>query len=212
MTLRQIVNIWLDIIFYPNKFEENFEQEMRLCPPAPSPSYPWLSSVLQYRHQTLRQGLRILKKRKSHIISKTLGNYLQDALIDHISELQTFSTREIIITSIPLSKTRLRERGFNQVDLLLESMASPFISKLIIPKILNVSLAKNKQSTINKRAQRFDNVRGTFAVNTAKNEKIKGRHIVLIDDITTSGATLSEARRVLLASGAAAVTAITIAH
>ena len=70
------------------------------------------------------------------------------------------------------------------------------------------------QARIENRKERLKNIQGSFAVkNTANNiNSIKNKNIILIDDITTTGATLAEARKVLKQAGARKVIAFTVAH
>ena len=64
--------------------------------------------------------------------------------------------------------------------------------------------------SIKNRAKRLENIKDSFAVGMAA--EVRDKRILLIDDITTTGATLAEARKVLLASGARDVKAFVIAH
>ncbi|KKS56700.1 MAG: Competence protein F, partial [Candidatus Nomurabacteria bacterium GW2011_GWF1_42_40] len=66
------------------------------------------------------------------------------------------------------------------------------------------------QAHIENRSERLKNIIGSFTVKNS--EIIKGRNIILIDDILTTGATLSEARKVLKRAGARKVIAFTVAH
>ncbi|MBY0376639.1 ComF family protein, partial [Patescibacteria group bacterium] len=66
------------------------------------------------------------------------------------------------------------------------------------------------QARIENRSERLKNIVGVFATN--KNFDVKNRNIILIDDVTTTGGTLSEAKKVLKEAGARKVIAFTIAH
>ena len=66
------------------------------------------------------------------------------------------------------------------------------------------------QSSIKNRALRLQNLSGCFSI--PHPEKVRGKNIILIDDVTTTGSTLAEARSVLLSAGARSVHAIAIAH
>jgi competence protein ComFC len=144
-----------------------------------------------------------------------------------------------ILIPIPLSKKRRRERGFNQAELLCREIIkiqkknrltpdpSPYQGEgcqrrgevfTLATNILIKIKETEHQALIKDRNRRLKNLEGTFAVkNHRPNEKekanfLKGKNIILIDDITTTGATLSEARRMLRASGARKVIAFTVAH
>ena len=84
---------------------------------------------------------------------------------------------------------------------------------------VNLKLEKNilikpketeHQARIKDRRERLKNLIGSFAVKNG--EKIKNKNIILIDDITTTGATLSEARKILKQYGARRIIAFTVAH
>ncbi len=113
-----------------------------------------------------------------------------------------------IITWIPLSRARLRKRGYNQARLLAECVAK----ELSLPSAETIVKLRNNpaQSGINDYKQRQKNVSGIYeplAPSTAA-----GKRILLVDDIVTTGATLSEAASVLRKAGAADVAALTAAR
>ncbi len=112
-----------------------------------------------------------------------------------------------IITWVPLSGARLRKRGYNQAQLLAECTAEA-LSLPCVPML--VKLRNNPaQSGIDDYKQRHRNVAGVYAV---REPLPAGKHILLVDDIVTTGATLSEAASVLGKAGAAEVTALTAAR
>ncbi len=112
-----------------------------------------------------------------------------------------------IITWVPLSGARLRKRGYNQAQLLAECTAEA-LSLPCVPML--VKLRNNPaQSGIDDYKQRHRNVAGVYAV---RKPLPAGKHILLVDDIVTTGATLSEAASVLGKAGAAEVTALTAAR
>ncbi len=110
------------------------------------------------------------------------------------------------IVPVPLSKERERERGFNQAELI----ANRFAGFTGLPLNLNV-LKRTKhtapQSELKGHELRFKNVQGCFeaAVNPAP------KAVILIDDVITSGATLSEAAKALKAAGARKIIALAVA-
>lgn len=112
-----------------------------------------------------------------------------------------------IITWVPLSGARLRKRGYNQAQLLAECAAGA-LSLPCVPML--VKLRNNPaQSGIDDYKQRRRNVAGVYAV---REPLPAGKHILLVDDIVTTGATISEAASVLGKAGAAEVTALTAAR
>ena len=103
-----------------------------------------------------------------------------------------------VITFIPISAKRRRKRGFDQVELLAEKVSS----ELEVPFAATMEKVRHNkpQSGIVGDAQRRANVLGAYAVTNA--EAIRGKRVLLLDDIVTTGATAGEAARVLLTAGA----------
>jgi ComF family protein len=116
-----------------------------------------------------------------------------------------------LLIPIPISKKRYRERGYNQSLLVCKELIR--IDKENFDLESSV-LIKNKetehQARIKNRNERLKNIIGSFE--TKNENKIKNRNIILIDDITTTGATLNEAKKILKESGAKKIIAFTVAH
>ncbi len=111
------------------------------------------------------------------------------------------------ITWVPVSKKRLRKRGFDQARLLTAALCVDWHTQPL--ELLRKTVDNPAQSGVEDANARKANVLGVYeAVNT---EQIQGRRILLVDDIFTTGATLSEAARVLKDAGAADVLCLTLA-
>ena len=111
------------------------------------------------------------------------------------------------IIPIPLGKIRLKERGYNQVAM----VAMPLSIQLGLdyhPSALVRARETRSQVGLSAR-ERQENVSNAFL---ADNRKVSGRNVLLMDDVSTTGATLSSAAEALYASGAKDVFAITIAR
>ena len=113
-----------------------------------------------------------------------------------------------IITWVPLSRKRLRKRGYDQAKLL----AGELSERTGIPccRLLKKTRNNPAQSGTGGAEKRRANVSGVYTA--LKPEKIKGKSIMLVDDIVTTGATLSECGRILLSAGAGEVKAVTVAR
>ena len=112
-----------------------------------------------------------------------------------------------LIVPIPLHRARERERGFNQAGLLAEALAKKL--DLAMSPVLRRRHATDSQIDMATHDDRRKNVAGAFG--TKDYLAIAGKTIILVDDVSTSGATLYEAARTLRASGARSVWAIVIA-
>lgn len=115
-----------------------------------------------------------------------------------------------LIVPVPLHWRRFVGRRYNQAALLAQSLAK----KTRLPVQENVLMRKRAttQQTGLSRKQRQDNVRGAFAVNPRHKAAIQGKSVLLIDDVFTTGATLSTCAEVLLKGGAGNVNVLTLAR
>lgn len=112
-----------------------------------------------------------------------------------------------LILPIPLHPRRQRRRGYNQSELL----ARPLARERFID--FSAAALRRTRHTVPQvglgPAERADNVRGAFAADAAL---VRGRHILLVDDVLTTGATMSSAAEALLAAGARTVSAYCLAR
>ena len=113
-----------------------------------------------------------------------------------------------LIQPVPLHLTRLRQRGFNQAHLLIQAWKK--VPKLDIVTDLLVRVRRTVSQTGLGRAERRRNIRRAFRVK--KPHRVRGKRILLIDDILTTGATVEECARELLRSGAGQVDVLTLAR
>lgn len=114
------------------------------------------------------------------------------------------------LVPMPLSSARLAERGYNQTALLARSLGS--LLGLPVRDGWLLRIAETAQQTALPRERRLANVRGAFAVEPLALARVRGRRIALLDDVMTTGATLSEAARALSDAGAAQVQVWVIAR
>ncbi len=113
-----------------------------------------------------------------------------------------------IVTWVPVSAKRLRKRGYDQSLLIAKETAK--ILELPLVKALTKPRHTPPQSGINGDDKRRANVAGAYEVSLGS--ELFGKRVLLIDDIVTSGATLSECTRVLLMGGAETVICATLAR
>jgi ComF family protein len=140
---------------------------------------------------------------------KALSAPLASLLIEYIRRDNSINCGEIhLITSVPLSQRRFKKRGFNQSSILAEQVAGHFG----IPFEENVLLRTRDTSPQFdlRRSDRIKNVEGAFLL--TDEELVRGRTILIIDDILTTGATASECSRVLLGGGAEKVLVLTLSQ
>ena len=112
------------------------------------------------------------------------------------------------VLPMPLAPGRLRERGFNQA---LE-LATHLAPRAKVDARLLLRVRETPPQSGLARAERLRNLRGAFALEPARPHALRGKHVVLVDDVMTSGASLFAAAQVLRDGGAANVAAIVFAH
>ena len=109
------------------------------------------------------------------------------------------------VVAVPLSAKRKRKRGYNQAELIAEELSSRLKLPLIDGAL--VKTKENKSQAKLKRREREENVRGVYEVTSP--ETFKGRRVLVVDDVMTTGATLGEVSRVLYKAKARSVEALT---
>lgn len=146
--------------------------------------------------------LHRLKYKGAQELGEHLGHRYGSLLSDH-----QYSQQFDLIVPVPLHKYKLRRRGYNQAECfakgLAESMSLPYHGKALL-RTTDTSTQTSKS-----RFDRWQNVEEVFQV--AKPEQVQNKHILLVDDVLTTGATLEACARALLAAGAAEVSIATIA-
>ena len=154
----------------------------------------------------------MLKYRNKKGIAEVLAQAAYDRLLEELSELAVFENfNNPILIPIPLYKKRLKKRGYNQAELLAKEIVKRGNDVFTLTtKVLYKVKDTKSQVEIRDKKERLKNLHGAFAVKNP--ETIHGRNIILVDDVTTTGTTLNEAKKVLEKSGARKVIAITIAH
>jgi ComF family protein len=108
-----------------------------------------------------------------------------------------------LLLPIPLSDERLRERGYNQAWELARRLGRALQVPADAHVLLRIRATPHQISL--PLPQRAGNVRGAFAIEPRRHAELAGRQVALVDDVVTTGATVGEAARVLLAGGAASV-------
>jgi ComF family protein len=151
--------------------------------------------------EVIRKAIHQLKYRNLKAISPCLAELLADYLRSNPLPGEA-------LVSVPLHPRRLRERGYNQSDLLARDLAR----RIELP-VLGDCLMRVNQARPQARAADVDerrrNVVGAFV---CREEKVDGKQIIIIDDVCTSGATLESCAAALKNKGAMSVWGLTLAR
>ncbi|HEY4903045.1 MAG TPA: ComF family protein [Candidatus Sulfotelmatobacter sp.] len=156
----------------------------------------------------LREMIHLLKYAGVFPAAKVLGRVLAEAM----TALEpVLGDDTIIVIPVPLHKSKRRQRGFNQAELIARA-ALKFCAAGRFHLADNVLLRKrDTDSQIGMTShQRRENMRGAFAISSAG--EVNGREVLLVDDVLTTGATAAECARVLLRAGASRVWVATVAR
>ncbi|MEM9225695.1 MAG: ComF family protein [Pseudomonadota bacterium] len=147
--------------------------------------------VLDLKHAARRDGL------------KTMGNWLTLAAGDILADTDA-------LIPVPLHYRRLASRGFNQSAWLARALSKQSQTPVLID-VLKRHRATASQAGLTAR-QRRRNVAAAFHVPKSKRKKIDGAHLALVDDVYTTGSTLSACTRALKQAGAAQVHVLVLAR
>ena len=112
-----------------------------------------------------------------------------------------------LLIPVPLSRARLRERGYNQSQLLAQDLSHRHGVRMSRQNLVRIRHTPN-QALLRKK-ERWTNIRGALRIKNSA--ELKGKTILLLDDLLTTGATASEAARVLKKAGAASVDVLSLA-
>lgn len=152
---------------------------------------------------SLMEAIHLFKYGKKIPLSRPLSVFARDTFF------QYWDKDDIdLLVSVPLHVKRLRERGFNQAHLLIRKWAReegiPFDGFTLFRS------RWTEPQTALSRTERRENIKGAFSVRHS--DIIKGRRVLLVDDVYTTGATVNECARVLIKAGAEFVDVLTVAR
>jgi ComF family protein len=155
----------------------------------------------------LRGLIHLLKYESITPVAGPLGSMMAQAIGELLSGRGLMRP---LLVPVPLHKSRRRTRGFNQAELIAQAAG-----KCLSPRLEVASgILLRQRDTISQvglsREERLHNVRGAFRVSDPG--RVKGRTLIVVDNVMTTGTTLSECARVLTRAGAERVWAVTVAR
>ncbi|ARV06599.1 amidophosphoribosyltransferase [Polaribacter sp. SA4-10] len=162
------------------------------------------NSLLFYRKEGITKRLiHDLKYKGNQEIGTFFGNWLGEIL----KENKQFSDVNYIIP-VPLHQKKLKQRGFNQVTKFGEALSN-FLEVLFIEDIL-IRTSASKTQTFKARFERFNNLETKFLLND--HLIFKDKHVLLIDDVITTGATLEACAKELQKTAGIKISILTMAY
>lgn len=172
------------------------------APRAKPSSHGWIYSVFAYKG-VIRSLIHRLKYKKDRDVS-CMAPYLQESLEELLLEHADFISQKVVLVPVPLFSKREKERGYNQAQIIAEAIQKYRVENWLYKK--KETLPQSKMKT---KDERIQNIRGVFSVRGGIE---KDTTVVLIDDVYTTGATLTEARTTLEEKGIRHIYALTLAH
>lgn len=119
-----------------------------------------------------------------------MGIYMGSCMATHLKHRKYNFFEDIdLIVPVPLSSARIRQRGYNQSVLLAEGIRQE--TGIPVETEVVTRTANNPTQTHLNDIERWENVKGIFKATPKAVQKLNGKHILLIDDVTTTGATLT---------------------
>ncbi len=162
-----------------------------------------LGSASTFKNEIIQKLIKGLKYQRAQHFGLTIAE-----IINIFINKTKFDFKNYIIIPIPIHKSKEKIRGFNQTELIGEHL-----SKLTGLKMTKNCLIKSKntksQTETENHEERARNIKDSFLVKN--NETIKNQNIILLDDVSTSGATLTEASVILKNAGVKNIIAIVLA-
>jgi competence protein ComFC len=162
------------------------------------------AAVSAYRGRgVVRQIIHEFKYGRQIHLRHLVARWLNSALDDERLRQSHFD----VIVPVPLHPARQRERGFNQASLLAELLSAQ--TAIPVKPLLERTRYTTTQTALD-RSERMENLHNAFRLR--KNADVRGLRVLLIDDVLTTGSTLSECARILKRAGAKSVHAATAAR
>lgn len=160
------------------------------CVAAVSYTFPWSECIARFKFQA----------------DPGLGRSLAEVM-RHAPWVEPALENADAVIAMPISASRLRERGFNQAFELARHLAPEKADAHTLRRA-----TESAHQVGAERETRFDNVRDAFWVDPLRLNRVRGLRLVLLDDVMTTGASIFEAARTLRAAGAAHITGMVLAR
>ncbi len=163
----------------------------------------------------IREVMWSLKFRNNKHVAHILGLLLYETFPEELilwEQFENFS--DPLLITVPSSKQTVYRRGYDQNELIIKSFLKYGGNKFITyqPRVLKKIKHIPKQSRTKSKQERLKNPKGAFAVTNAHLSLIRGRNIILFDDILTTGATTKEIKKLLRKAEASQIKTVVIAH
>ncbi len=186
---------------------------LQTLPPAEKLKDGQTLALFDYEHLTVKEIVWEIKYSGNLLITKKIGEILYDRIRQEVTDLALFERWEkLILVPIPISDKRRFERGWNQTELLAREIMAHDREKMLkyLPRQLVKHRHTESQTKTTSRNERLKNLADSMKVSNPSS--VANSCVIVLDDVTTTGATFAEARRALRAGGAKKILCIAVAH
>ena len=163
------------------------------------------TSLLPYTDKRVQAAIHLAKFHNHPHAKKLLASVLAQHLMSH------YAHTPILIIPIPLSSARKRKRGYNQVEEIIKQAVSQSSIQATLCTKLKRTRDTKPQTSLSKK-DRLHNVLDAFDIPSKDIHFLSNANILLIDDVITTGATISVARKALEKATPKSITCISLAH
>jgi len=211
--LDSILNLILPKDFDITKIENMSETDIQnSVPEANEIKNGKYKALFQYKNKISRKAIWAIKYNKNQKILNKFSNLLYEFILENVTDEIAFANfNNPLLVPIPMHKNNLKERGYNQSELIAKEICKIDEGKNfeIEPGALIKIKETPHQSELKNKSERLKNLKGCFSANS---NLVKNRNIILIDDVITTGTTMSEASKTLREAGAKKVIGFSLAH
>ncbi len=170
-------------------------------------------ALYDYRNQVVREAIWRLKYYNTRGLGKIFGRLLYENMVEDIFDLKFIAgSQPILVIPVPISKQKSRARNYNQAKIIARYFCAPVGKNNLALRtdIVERAIDTPPQARIVNRTARIKNIKGAFRL---KNKNaVSGRVVIVIDDVTTTGATIGEIKKLLESAGAKKVVGFALAH
>ena len=185
------------------------KSELRSLLPKSPTAIKDITVLFDYRNKIIKLLVKTLKYYNNLNVRKILASYLYEEMIEISSDISLFDGATPILVPMPMSKVEKSKKGFNQCEELCREIEKISGQNIKVSYDALKKIKETKRQTSLDREARLLNVQGSMI---ADGQIVKNQVVIVLDDVYTTLATFSEARRALLASHAKRVLGIFLAH
>jgi len=163
-----------------------------------------IQALSSFKDAQIRAAIHLVKFHNHRHAALLLSSLL-------INFFEKLPPKEYLIIPVPLSGNRMRKRGHNQVSTVASLAMENFPHLHLHERVLKRSVNTKPQATLSK-IERKTNVKDAFCLSSLHVSSLEGGHVIIIDDVATTGNTLYAAKKACASAGAASISLVAFAH